>query len=138
MISFVDRPCEQFWQVTMVGNALKLAYPRQARQLVVHHCGHVELQHLHILLNDVWGSSVLLVPHQLLVGLHYVCQLVGQVILVGGGKNCMSSQVHAIQHILEACYKGKGYPSKRSLEVFTLPLTHSFSLLPSPSHLIPC
>lgn len=45
----------------------------------------MELQHLHVFLDDVRGSTILLVPHQLLVGLHYVCQLVSQIILLKGG-----------------------------------------------------
>lgn len=41
----------------------------------------MELQHLHILLDNMRGCTVLLVSDQLLVGLHDVSQLVSQVIL---------------------------------------------------------
>lgn len=50
----------------------------------------MELQHLHVFLDDVRGSTILLVPHQLLVGLHYVCQLVSQIILLKGGGGGLS------------------------------------------------
>ena len=57
------------------------AYPGQAWQLVVHHGGHVELQQLHVLGDDVGRRAALLVPPQLVVDLDYVGQLVCQVVL---------------------------------------------------------
>ena len=59
-------------------------YPRHPRQFIVNHCSHMELQHLDVFLDDVRGGSVLLVPDQLLIGLHNVSQLVSQVILYNG------------------------------------------------------
>ena len=53
----------------------------QAGQLVVHHGGHVELEELHVLGDDMCRRAVLLVPPQLVVDLHDVGQLVRQVVL---------------------------------------------------------
>lgn len=53
----------------------------QAGQLVVHHGGHMELQELHVLSDDVRCRAVLLIAPQLVVDLHDVCQLVRQVVL---------------------------------------------------------
>ena len=58
-----------------------LTHPGHPWELVVDHGGHVKLQHLDVLLNDVGGGSILLVPNQLLVGLHNVSKFVCQVIL---------------------------------------------------------
>lgn len=56
-------------------------HARQARQLVVHHGGHVELEELHVLRDDVGRRAVLLIAPELIVDLHDVGQFVGQVIL---------------------------------------------------------
>lgn len=58
-----------------------LTHTRQARQLVVHHGGHVELEELHVLCNDVGRRAVLLIAPKLVVNLHDVGQFVSQVIL---------------------------------------------------------
>ena len=65
-----------------------MTYPGQAWDLIVHQGGHVELQHLDVLEDDVRGSSILLVADELLVALDHVAQLVSQVVL----KNNRSGQ----------------------------------------------
>ena len=54
---------------------------RQAGRVVVDHGGHVELQHLDVLVDDVRRRAGLLVALQLVVGLDDVGQLVRQVVL---------------------------------------------------------
>lgn len=58
-----------------------LTHTRQARQLIVHHGGHMELEELHILCNDMGRCAVLLIAPKLIVDLHDVSQFVSQVIL---------------------------------------------------------
>lgn len=56
-------------------------HPRQARQFVVDHGGHVKLEQFDIFSYDVSCSAALLVSPQLVVDFDNVSQLVGQVIL---------------------------------------------------------
>ena len=63
------------------GTGSPSTHTRQARQLVVHHGGHVKLEELHVLSDDMRGCAVLLVAPKLIVDLHDVGQLVCQVIL---------------------------------------------------------
>lgn len=58
-----------------------LTHARQARQLIVHHGGHMELEELHVLCNDMGCRTVLLIAPKLIVDLHDVGQFVSQVIL---------------------------------------------------------
>lgn len=62
-----------------MGNVL--THTRQARQLIVHHGSHVELEELHILCNDMGRRTVLFIAPKLIVDLHNVGQFVSQVIL---------------------------------------------------------
>lgn len=52
-------------------------YPWQAWQLIVHHCGDVELQKLDVLSNDVSCSAALLISSELVVDFHNVSKFVG-------------------------------------------------------------
>lgn len=56
-------------------------YARQARQLIVHHGGHMELEELYILCNDMGRRAILLIAPKLIIDLHNVSQFVSQVIL---------------------------------------------------------
>lgn len=56
-------------------------YPRQAWQLVVHHCGYMELKQFDIFCYDVSCCTTLLISPQLIVDFDNVSKLVGQVIL---------------------------------------------------------
>ena len=56
-------------------------HPGQAWEFIVHHSGNMKLQHLDVLLDNVRGGPILLIPDQLLVGLDNICKLVRQVIL---------------------------------------------------------
>lgn len=49
-----------------------MTYLGQSRYLIVHQCGHVKLEHLYILQNDVGGSTILLISDKLLIALHNV------------------------------------------------------------------
>lgn len=62
-----------------MGNVL--THTRQARQLIVHHGGHMELEELHVLCNDMGRRAILLIAPKLIVDLHDVSQFVSQVIL---------------------------------------------------------
>ena len=70
-------------------------YPGQAWQLVICESGHVELQHLRVLGDDVGGRAILLVPFELIVGLDDVRQLVGQVILEHQGTILLLAMITA-------------------------------------------
>lgn len=58
-----------------------LTHSWQARQLIVHHGGHMELEKLHILCNDMGRRAILLIAPKLIVDLHNVGQFVSQIIL---------------------------------------------------------
>lgn len=62
-----------------MGNVL--THTRQARKLIVHHGGHMELEELHVLCNDMGRRAILLIAPKLIVYLHDVGQFVSQVIL---------------------------------------------------------
>jgi len=70
-------------------------YPGQPWQLVICECGHVELQHLRVLGDDVGGRAILLIPFELIVGLDDVRQLVGQVILEHQGTTLLLAMITA-------------------------------------------
>lgn len=58
-----------------------LTHTRQARQLIVHHGGYMELEKFHILCNNMGRCTILLIAPKLIVDLHDVGQFVSQVIL---------------------------------------------------------
>lgn len=67
--------------IAIIGVRHERAYPGHSWHIVVGQRGHVVLQHLGILSDDVSSCPILLITLQLVVGLYNVGQFVRQIIL---------------------------------------------------------